>query len=88
LVPYDGNGRSVTSLSVRDGQSVVPIRMPDLISHPVAQRGDPVVLSGADLPDRPIHSLHSSDIHEIAPLLRDGDMLLTTPGAAGRRRAG
>jgi purine catabolism regulator len=52
--------------------------MSDLLSDPVVRRGDPIVLSGADLLDRPIRWLHSSDIYEIAPLLRDGDVLLTT----------
>ncbi|ETK30784.1 PucR family transcriptional regulator [Microbispora sp. ATCC PTA-5024] len=64
------------------------ICLSDLIRHPVVQRGDPVVLSGADLLDRPIRWLHSSDIYEIAPLLRDGDMLLTTGlGLEGRGEA-
>jgi purine catabolism regulator len=64
------------------------ICLSDLLNHPVAQRGDPVVLSGADLLDRPIRWLHSSDIYEIAPLLRDGDMLLTTGlGLDGRDEA-
>ncbi|GLW09760.1 hypothetical protein Misp01_48890 [Microtetraspora sp. NBRC 13810] len=62
--------------------------MSDLISHPVVQRGDPVVLSGDHLLDRQIRWLHSSDIYEIAPLLRDGDMLLTTGlGLKGRTEA-
>ncbi|GAA0410098.1 PucR family transcriptional regulator [Microbispora corallina] len=64
------------------------ICLSNLIRHPVVQRGDPVVLSGADLLDRPIRWLHSSDIYEIAPLLRDGDMLLTTGlGLEGRGEA-
>jgi purine catabolism regulator len=66
----------------------VPIRLSDLLSDPVVRRGDPVVLSGADLLDRPIRWLHSSDIYEIAPLLRDGDVLLTTGlGLEGRTGA-
>jgi PucR family transcriptional regulator, purine catabolism regulatory protein len=56
----------------------VPICLSDLLSDPVVRRGDPIVLSGADLLGRPIRWLHSSDIYEIAPLLRDGDVLLTT----------
>jgi PucR family transcriptional regulator, purine catabolism regulatory protein len=62
--------------------------MLDLLSDPVVRRGDPIVLSGADLLDRPLRWLHSSDIYEIAPLLRDGDMLLTTGlGLEGRSEA-
>jgi purine catabolism regulator len=62
--------------------------MSDLLRDPVVRRGDPIVLSGADLLDRPIRWLHSSDIYEIAPLLRDGDVLLTTGlGLEGRSEA-
>ncbi|MFC7723041.1 PucR family transcriptional regulator [Nonomuraea recticatena] len=49
-----------------------------MIGDSVFQRGDPVVLCGGDLLDRPIRWLHSGDIYEIASLLRDGDVLLTT----------
>jgi PucR family transcriptional regulator, purine catabolism regulatory protein len=62
--------------------------MSDLLSDPVVRRGDPIVLSGADMLDRPIRWLHSSDIYEIAPLLRDGDVLLTSGlGLEGRTEA-
>jgi purine catabolism regulator len=61
------------------------IRLSDVIAHPVVRRGDPIVLSGADLLHRPIRWLHSSDIYEIAPLLRDGDLLLTTGLALAHR---
>ncbi|MGV9387293.1 PucR family transcriptional regulator [Nonomuraea sp. NPDC003707] len=54
------------------------IRLTDMIEHSVFQRGQPEVLCGDDLLDRPIRWLHSGDIYEIASLLRDGDVLLTT----------
>jgi purine catabolism regulator len=46
--------------------------------HPVVLRGDPVVLAGQPALDRPVRWVHSSDIYEMGPLLRDGDLLLTT----------
>lgn len=59
-----------------------------MIDHSVVRRGRPVVLCGGDLLDRPIRWLHSGDIYEIAPLLRDGDVLLTTGlGLAERTEA-
>jgi purine catabolism regulator len=63
----------------------MPIRLSEVIDHPVVRRGDPIVLSGADLLHRSIRCLHSGDIYEIAPLLRDGDVLLTTGLALAQR---
>src|SRR5262245_12542032 len=63
----------------------MPVLLRDVLRHPVVQRGAPTVLAGADRLDREVRWLHSSDIYEIAPLLRDGDLLLTTgPGPLGR----
>jgi purine catabolism regulator len=61
------------------------IRLSEMIDHPVVRQGDTIVLSGADLLHRPIRGLHSSDIYEIAPLLRDGDVPLTTRLALAQR---
>jgi hypothetical protein len=38
----------------------------------------PDVLSGADVLDRPVRWVHSSEIYEIGPLLSGGELLLTT----------
>jgi purine catabolism regulator len=50
----------------------------EFTTHPVVGRGDPVVLAGAVALDRPVRWVHSSDIYEMGPLLRPGDLLLTT----------
>jgi purine catabolism regulator len=63
----------------------MPVLLRDVLSHPVVQRGAPNVLAGVDRLDREVRWLHSSDIFEIAPLLRGGDLLLTTGlGLVGR----
>jgi purine catabolism regulator len=56
----------------------MPIALSELLASPVVGRGRPVVLAGAQLLDREVRWVHSSDIFEIAPLLRTGDLLLTT----------
>lgn len=57
----------------------------EVLDHPVMRRADPVVPdAGADL-ERPVRWVHSSEIYEIAPLLRGDELLLTTGlGLAGR----
>ncbi|MFI6983743.1 PucR family transcriptional regulator [Embleya sp. NPDC050154] len=57
----------------------------EVLDHPVMRRADPVVPDpGADL-ERPVRWVHSSEIYEIAPLLRGDELLLTTGlGLAGR----
>ncbi|WP_406277883.1 PucR family transcriptional regulator [Embleya sp. NBC_00896] len=59
-----------------------------VLDHPVMRRADPVVPDPrADL-DRPVRWVHSSEIYEIAPLLRGDELLLTTGlGLAGRDSA-
>ncbi|MDQ1630008.1 MAG: PucR family transcriptional regulator, purine catabolism regulatory protein [Actinomycetota bacterium] len=66
----------------------MPVLLHDVLDHAVVRRGAPTVLAGADRLDREVRWLHSSDIYEIAPLLRDGDLLLTTGlGLVGRDEA-
>lgn len=63
----------------------MPMLLTDVLAHPVVRRGAPTVVAGADRLDREVRWLHSSDIFEIAPLLRGGDLLLTTGlGVLGR----
>ncbi|MGC0416156.1 PucR family transcriptional regulator ligand-binding domain-containing protein [Embleya sp. AB8] len=59
-----------------------------VLDHPVMRGADPTVPDpGADL-DRPVRWVHSSEIYEIAPLLRGDELLLTTGlGLAGRDAA-
>ncbi|WP_143658183.1 PucR family transcriptional regulator ligand-binding domain-containing protein [Embleya scabrispora] len=56
-----------------------------VLDHPLMRGADPAVPDPhADL-DRPVRWVHSSEIYEIAPLLRGDELLLTTGlGLAGR----
>src|ERR1700712_3979981 len=71
------------SQAVAGGRTVVPppamaLTVGEFCRHPVVGRGDPVVLAGQPALDRAVRWVHSSDIYEMGPLLRDGDLLLTT----------
>lgn len=50
----------------------------DLLELPVLSDARPEVLSGGDLATRPVRWVHTSEIYEIWPLLRGGEVLLTT----------
>ncbi len=51
----------------------------DLLALPVLERARPEVLVGRDqLDDRPVRWVHTSEIYEIWPLLKGGEVLLTT----------
>jgi PucR family transcriptional regulator, purine catabolism regulatory protein len=56
----------------------MPVRLVEVLEHPVVRRGQPALLAGANGLDRTVRWVHSSDIFEIAPLLRQGDLLLST----------
>jgi purine catabolism regulator len=56
----------------------VALTVGDIADHPVVRRGDPVVLAGRRSLGLPVRWVHSSDIYEMGPLLRPGDLLLTT----------
>ncbi|MEU0940407.1 PucR family transcriptional regulator [Embleya sp. NPDC005971] len=57
----------------------------EVLDHPVMRRADPVVPDPRAELDRPVRWVHSSEIYEIAPLLRGDELLLTTGlGLAGR----
>lgn len=49
----------------------------DVLAHPVFAHSSPVVLAGNPR-GRDVRWVHSSDIYDIAPLLRGGELLLTT----------
>lgn len=56
------------------------------LSWPSLVRGQPKVLAGGDALDRPIRWVHSSEVRDIAPLLKGGEVLLTTGlGLVGAR---
>ncbi len=50
----------------------------DLLELEVLQRGRPDILSGSHLGQRPVRWVHTSEIYEISPLLKGGEVLLTT----------
>ncbi|TIC79494.1 PucR family transcriptional regulator [Nocardioides sp. GY 10127] len=45
---------------------------------PLVREADPEVVAGASALDRPIRWVHATELSDIAPLLRPGDLLLTT----------
>jgi PucR family transcriptional regulator, purine catabolism regulatory protein len=55
----------------------VALTLADVLAHPVLVQCRPAVLAG-DPTTRTVRWVHSSDIYEIAPLLRGGELLLTT----------
>src|SRR5919202_2720879 len=64
--------------TLRGTTCAVALTVAEFCAHPVVLRGDPVVLAGQAALDRPVRWVHSSDIYEMGPLLREGDLLLTT----------
>lgn len=50
----------------------------DLLALPVMQRARPQVVTGGGLEQRDVRWVHTSEIYEIAPLLKGGEVLLTT----------
>ena len=50
----------------------------DLLTLPVLTRARPEVVCGDQLEQRPVRWVHTSEIYEIAPLLKGGEVLLTT----------
>jgi purine catabolism regulator len=53
------------------------LTLADVLAHPALVQCQPAVLAG-DPTTRTVRWVHSSDIYEIAPLLRGGELLLTT----------
>jgi purine catabolism regulator len=45
---------------------------------PAVRSADPEVLAGADLLDQPVRWVHTTELADIGPLLRGGDLVLTT----------
>lgn len=54
------------------------LTLADVLEVPVLRSADPVVLAGAAHLDRPVRWVHSTELADIAPLLRAGDLVLTT----------
>jgi len=56
----------------------VPLTVQDLLDLPVLRRARPEVAVGGRLDQRPVRWVHTSEIYEISPLLKGGEVLLTT----------
>jgi len=69
----------------------VSLTLRQILALQPLRRAEPVVLCGHEQLDRPVRWVHSSEIAEIAPLLKGGELLLTTglglEGAAPSERA-
>ncbi|GAA2640993.1 PucR family transcriptional regulator [Dactylosporangium fulvum] len=50
----------------------------DALAMPVVRNAGPVVVAGADGLDRPLRWVHATELTDIAPLLRAGDLVLMT----------
>jgi purine catabolism regulator len=57
---------------------VVALTLAEVLAHPVLAPGRPEVLCGDDLGRREVRWVHTSEIYEIGPLLKGGEVLLTT----------
>lgn len=68
----------VTDLRALGDLPARPLTVADLIELDVMQRGRPEVLAGGDLASRVVRWVHTSEIYEISPLLKGGEVLLTT----------
>jgi purine catabolism regulator len=63
----------------------VPLNLAEVLAHPVLVKGRPEVVCGDDLGRREVRWVHTSEIYEIGPLLKGGELLLTTGlGLVGR----
>lgn len=56
----------------------VPITVADVVALPVVAAARPEVVAGDDLDQRAVRWVHTSEIYEIGPLLKGGEVLLTT----------
>jgi purine catabolism regulator len=63
----------------------------DVLALPVIQAGRPVVLTEGPSLDRPVRWVHVSELPDIAPLLKGGELILTTgialPGTTSELKA-
>jgi purine catabolism regulator len=50
----------------------------DVLMMPTVRSADPLVVAGADHLDRPVRWVHPTELADIGPLLRGGDLVLTT----------
>jgi purine catabolism regulator len=70
---------------------VTVLTVANVLDMPVLRAGGPEVLAGASGLDREVHWVHTTELADIAPLLRGGDLVLSTgiafPDTAGELEA-
>jgi len=54
------------------------VTVADVLLMPAVRRADPVTLAGSDALHRPVRWVHATELPDIAGLLREGDLILTT----------
>ncbi|HRI98924.1 MAG TPA: PucR family transcriptional regulator ligand-binding domain-containing protein, partial [Nocardioides sp.] len=54
------------------------LTLAEVLALPVVRSADPLVLAAADRLDRPVEWVHVTELADIGPLLRGGDLVLTT----------
>ncbi len=54
------------------------LTLADVLQMPAVRSADPQVLAGAGHLDRPVRWVHTTELADIGPLLRGGDLVLTT----------
>ncbi|WP_229053099.1 PucR family transcriptional regulator ligand-binding domain-containing protein [Aeromicrobium sp. Leaf350] len=57
---------------------MTPVTVADALDLDVLRHAGPEVVAGADGLTRPVRWVHSTELADIAPLLREGDLLLST----------
>ena len=61
------------------------LTLAEVLALPVVRSADPLVLAAADRLDRPVEWVHVTELADIGPLLRGGDLVLTTGIALDRK---
>ncbi len=63
----------------------MPVTVADVLAMPAVRKARPVVLAGADALGNDVRWVHTTELPDIGPLLRGGDLVMTTgialPGA-------
>ncbi len=54
------------------------VTVADVLAMPALRTAQPVVLAGADALDRGVRWVHTTELSDIGPLLRGGDLVMTT----------
>lgn len=69
--------RSVNHEPRIDGRNVLVLPLSEVLGHPSLARAEPELLTGHGRTGRVVRWVHSSEVLDIAPLLRGGELLLT-----------